>query len=307
MNKQKYRKAKWPKSWIQWEVNGTTFISVPFTWLLPKLKSHLKTSYKFSPVVVGGPAVKAMPSFLSGISGVTVDTGDIKGVLQRFEPLATKTTYGCIRKCKFCLVRKTEGKFTELDEWPNLPIVCDNNILASSGSHFQKVINGLVDEWGWADFNGGIDVRILTKYHARQFARIKKAVLRIALDDNSYIDKWISAVKLLTDLGVKRSNIRSYALIGFNSDPQEAWARCMFIEKSGIMPIPMWFRRSDAMYKNKITEEQKELGWSEQERLRIMSWFYNRTILGSGHTKKSNMYIKKSFFSKIKKETNLNG
>lgn len=296
MNWEPIRKAKWPKSWISWDVNGITYISVPFTWLLKPLRSYLKNQYKFNDIVVGGPAVKAMPEYLSGIKNITVNTGDIDGVLQKFEPLATKTTYGCIRNCKFCLVKKTEGKFIEKENWPNLPIICDNNIVASSGKHFEKVINGLVEKWQWADFNGGIDVRILKKYHTDQMAKLKKIILRIALDDMSYISKWENALSLFKESGIKKNSIRSYVLIGFNDTPKEAKEKCTYVEKNGIMPIPMWFRKSDSMYKNKITEEQKKLGWSNYERLKIMSWFYNRTDIDKIHFKKTKI-SKNNFFN----------
>ena len=71
-----------------------------------------------------------------------------------------------------------------------------------------------------------------------------------------------------------RPSDRSYALVGFDSDPGEAWDRCKWIESHGIKALPMWFTELDALERNKVTDKQKALGWNDYERRRIMGWFY---------------------------------
>lgn len=121
-----------------------------------------------------------MPDYFNGLSHVEIQNRS-NIAINKINPLATKTTTGCVRKCKFCLVPKTEGKFQELDDWEDKPILIDNNLLASSRKHFDRVIDRLI-KWGWADFNQGLDARLLTDYHAKRIAEIKKrTIMRILI------------------------------------------------------------------------------------------------------------------------------
>ena len=160
-----------------------------------------------------------------------------------------------------------------MDDWPDLPVLCDNNILAVSEAHFDKVIDRLKAH-GWADFNQGIDARLLTKYHAERLKEIGRPMIRLALDNMGYADQWESAFSILRRAGFPLSLIRSYALVGFKSDPAEAWARCEWIESHGIKALPMWYHPLNAMEENKVTMEQKQHGWTDYERRKIMQWFY---------------------------------
>lgn len=263
----------WPTGPYHWIENQILYVSIPFTWNLPTMKTRLQQSSLFyKQVIVGGPAVYLMPGFFDELSHVSVSY-DMPGILQRINPLATRTTTGCIRNCGFCGVRRFEGKFRELAGWPDLPIICDNNLLAASDVHFDRVIERLV-KWGWADFNQGLDVRLLTEEHAYQLARIKKPMLRLALDHKSFAEDWAIAFGRLRRAGVAKANIRSYALLGYDSDPDEAWRRCEWIEKHSIKVLPMWYHPLDALVKNQVTPRQRELGWDDYERRRIMQWFY---------------------------------
>ena len=255
-----------------WLEGDTVFISIPFTWELPIIREYLlQRNMHWNKAIVGGPAVKLMPEYLTGMDWVTVGT-DMPGVLQRVNPSATKTTTGCIRKCAFCGVPKFEGELVELGDWPDLPIICDNNLLAASGSHFDRVMDRL-EVHGWADFNQGIDSRLLTDHHAERFSRIRP-MIRFALDNMTYADQWEDSFTMLKRHKIPNSCIRSYAIIGFDSGVDEAWKRCKWIESHGIKVLPMWFHSLHALKKNQVTRKQKELGWNDYERRRIMQWFY---------------------------------
>lgn len=269
-------KSMWPKAPTYWIKNRVLFISIPFTWNLREVYGKIKKSLNvlYDDVVVGGPAVELMPGFFSKLSFVT-EGHSMPGVLQRVNPLATRTTVGCVRKCKFCAIGtgRIEGNYAELDEWPDLPVVCDNNLLAASKAHFDRVIDRLKVH-GWADFNQGVDSRLLTDYHAGRMAEIKKPTIRLALDHMDYRDKWQEAFDRLRDAGIAKSNISSYCLVGFQSDPKESWQRCEWVESHGVLAYPMWFHGLDQLHKNICTSEQKLLGWSDTERKHIMGYYY---------------------------------
>jgi hypothetical protein len=85
---------------------------------------------------------------------------------------------------------------------------------------------------------------------------------------------WGKAVDLLRGAGIPKRLIRSYVLIGMNDTPDQAWAKCKFVESYGCKALPMWFHALDAMEKNTVTTEQMESGWNNYERRKIMQFFY---------------------------------
>ena len=270
----------WPKGITTWQDGGTAYMSVPFTWLLHTAARRMAQGDMFvKKWVVGGPAVKLLPHLLESSKTVTVCTGDMAGVLQRVNPLATRTTVGCPRRCKFCGVgqRKIEGDFHELDDWPDLPIICDNNLAAASPEHFRRVVDRLVVH-GCCDFNGGLDARLLTPWHAEQIARIPKAIVRVALDRDGDRPAWETAVQRLRTAGVAVSRIRSYVLCGFEGTPEQDWQRCEFVESHGIKALPMWFHRLDCLKYGEVTSEtpcsQQERGWTKDSQRQLMQWYY---------------------------------
>ena len=267
-------KYSWPKGRTSWRDGRTLYMSIPFTWNLPGAYRYLSQgSLLWDYAVVGGPAVQLMPDYFSGLHRVEIGQ-DMPGVLQKVNPWATRTTLGCIRNCSFCAVKSLEGKFRELDDWPDLPVVCDNNLLAASTRHFDRVMDRL-EGWGWADFNSGLDARILNEHHAKRLERIK-GTIRLSLDDPSYCSYWEQAYCKLRAAKIPKHRIRTYVLVGFKDDPGMAWDQCNFIRSHGIDPLPQWFHPLDALGKNQVTPEQQANGWNDYERRRIMQWFYKR-------------------------------
>jgi hypothetical protein len=282
----------WTKGPVYWIEDRVLYISIPFTWNLPDVRSFLlQKSFMWDRAVVGGPAVYLMPEFFTDLQHVRIGRS-MPGVLQLANPQATRTTAGCPNKCGFCGVKRINGDFVELEDWPDLPVLIDDNIFAASQQHFDKVIDRLskhltpiTKKSHTVDFNQGVDSRLLSEYHAERIARLKKPMIRLALDSMAYADEWLKAVDLLRSAGVAKSNIRSYALVGFNSDPAEAWERCEFIEKHVDKVLPMWFHPLDALKSNQVTLTQKSFGWSKFERRKLMEWYYKHKRLQAGVTK----------------------
>ena len=175
--------ATWPKGPTRWQRGETLYISVPFTWQLAAVREELvQGSWYWRRARVGGPAVDLMPEYLAGIPRVTAG-GNEPNVLERVNPMATRTTLGCPRKCAFCGIgqgRIEAGGFRQLDQFAVRPIVCDNNFLAASPEHIGRVCAALASQYGWADFNQGLDARLMTAEKARTIASIGKPVCRLA-------------------------------------------------------------------------------------------------------------------------------
>lgn len=273
----------WRSGILTWEDGDVLCVFVVFTWDLPAARKYAD-SLRHRRVRIGGPAVKLakekLPGFFDGCAA-EID-GDYPGVLQRWNHLATRTSVGCIRNCQFCSVPLVEGLDTlrefgkrqmALPDWPDLPVIADNNILANSEAHFDRVCDRL-EKHDWCDFNQGTDARLLTEHHAERFARLKRPTIRLALDSMSYVEAWDRALERLLRAGVAKRNIRTYALMGFGTSPEESWRVCEYIERHKVKVLPMWFHELDALERNIVTERQKALGWNDYERRKLMQWFY---------------------------------
>ncbi len=163
---------------------------------------------------------------------------------------------------------RIEGPFRELADWPVRPIVCDNNLLASSRRHFDAVIDRL-KALPWVDFNQGLDARLFTPHHARRIAELRAAKVRFAFDSVASEAAVADAVALarrhgLRDLGV-------YVLIGYADTPDDARYRLEAVRSWGIRPNPMRYQPLDALQRDAYVAP----GWTERE-LKRMTRYYSR-------------------------------
>ncbi len=268
--------APWPVNGVgTWQEGRTLMVSIAFTWALSEVYERLATrSYLYDEVVVGGPAVILMPGRFDDLPHVTEGQESLCA-LHHLNPDATFTTRGCVRRCQFCAVPEIEGAFRELDDWPDRPVVCDNNLLAASEGHLSRVFDRL-EGHDWCDFNQGLDTRLLTDAHVERIARLKAPVVRLALDHPSGCGAWETAFDRLRSGGIPKSAIRSYVLVAFLTDPGDAWERCEFVESHGALVLPQWYHALDALHHNVVTAEQREWGWTEGDRSRIMGYYYRR-------------------------------
>jgi len=264
----------WHKSILEWRENDTVFMSIVFSWhLVTAMRRIVNPEFGEKRFIVGGPAVKMNPKYLANVAEIGKD---IPGMLQRHNGLATRTSEGCIRKCPFCIVPKTEGKLKEYKAWPNLPIVCDNNLLACSKKHFDMVIDGL-KQLEWCDFNQGLDARLLTKYHAERLAELKNPIVRLAWDNTKDESKFMGAFEFLRAAGIPKKNIRCYAIIGYLDTPEDALYRLSTIKAMGIMPNPMRFQPLDSIRKNEYVGKN----WTHKELQRYQRYWSNLRYFGS--------------------------
>lgn len=249
----------WNKGIAEWIENGIIHISVVFSWNLPEARKQVLSLPKKMKVLVGGPAVYANPNYLSDIAEV----GEHANALIHHNPDATFTTRGCIRNCSFCIVPTIEGKLVELtdEEWKPNKIICDNNLLAASQSHFDHVIDRLKEsKIKGIDFQG-IDARIMTEHHAQRLSELPGAVLHLAWDHIKFEKQFRKAHKLLTDHGTSPNRIRVYVLFGYKDAPEDALYRLQEVKALGSMPNPQRYQPIDCLVKNSYVDEN----WTERQ------------------------------------------
>lgn len=269
----------WPKKPTAWIQDRVLYVSVPFTWDTPNVRETLEQrSILWDRAVIGGPGAYLRPVGMQTIPWVKIEYDlpaepGLPGALQRVNPRATRTTIGCVNACKFCAVRHTEGEFQELDDWPDLPILIDSNLLAASNAHLDRVFDRLEAHAG-PEFNQGLDVRLMTDYHAERLSRLRKPIIRLALDNSALKDQWEHAYQLLRKHKISKRQIRSYVLCGFDSDPHDAWERCNFFVAHGVKPQPAWYHSLNAARVHETTRHHEQQGWNDYERRKIMQWFY---------------------------------
>lgn len=246
---QKKRRANnWSTGYLQWHHGDTVYISATFSWQLQQAYANATFwAAEGNHVVAGGPAVDYQPAFLAHVADCSRSLPD---AIARHNPNATFTTRGCIRQCPFCAVPTIEGPFHEIPDFTPRPIVCDNNFLASSQTHFDRVIDALKPLSG-IDFNQGLDARLLTKYHANRLAELDTQCIRLAWDTLAYESAFRNAWNTLRHAGFAKRHIRAYVLFNFTDTPQDALYRFRTIWRDlGSYPWPQRYQPLDTPKKN---------------------------------------------------------
>lgn len=264
-------KEGWSKHPVIWHDGDTLMISVVFTWQLPIVRCLCEWNHQAGKHIrVGGVAIELMPSFLADIAEV----GGQYPALQKHNPHATFTSRGCIRSCEFCAVPEVEGGLVELNEWEPKPIVCDNNILACSQKHFDKVIDSLKSFKG-VDFNQGLDARLLTNYHLDRLRELHTPILRFAWDHIDSERVVLDAIKRTMLAGFPKSRIKCYVLFGFKDTPEDALYRLETLKSLGIRPNPQRYQPLDILKKDSFVDKR----WTEYELHRMVRYWSRQNWL----------------------------
>jgi hypothetical protein len=259
--------VNWSKRAIEWMDGDRAYLSVVFTWDLPQAYQRAVWLRQMGhEVYAGGPACKLMPDYLADVAHVN---GLQVPALERHNPLATFTSRGCVRRCGFCAVPRIEGDLVELEDWPIRPIVCDNNLLACSKAHFDRVVDRLKPLRG-IDFNQGLDARLLNEYHADRLAELD-CMVRLAFDSVSYESQFMRAYEILRAAKIPKKRIRVYVLVGYRDTPEDALYRLRTVAGLGIDPNPMRYNPLDTLRRDSYVGP----GWTDSELTRYVRYWAN--------------------------------
>jgi hypothetical protein len=243
----------WSNGIAEWIEGDMAFVSAVFSWNAQKAYMRCvalrSAGYR---VRAGGQAVFQNPDMFAEF-----DTSGTVNAIAHHNPDATFTSRGCIRNCSFCLVPKLEGELIELDDWEVKPIICDNNLLATSQAHFDRVIDRLLEKRiSKIDFNQGLDARILTAHHANRFSELpKNTIIRLAWDNIKTEKIYLESFGKLIAAGIKPQQIRTYVLIGYKDTPADARYRLEKVRELGALPNPMRYQPLNATSRNSFVGE----------------------------------------------------
>jgi hypothetical protein len=270
--------SDWLKTFAEWTEGDTAYLSVVFSWdLQAAYQRAVWLKAQGYSVRVGGPAVMCNPGQFPYVATEewALSPGDKPNALAHHNSNATFTSRGCIRRCSFCAVPKIEGDLVELSDWEPKPLVCDNNLLACSRAHFDRVIDRLKPISG-VDFNQGLDARLMKSHHANRLAELDLSAVRLAWDSIKSESSFMRAYELLRKVGISKRTIRVYVLIGYKDDPEDAWYRLETVRKLGATPNPMRFQPLDSIMKDSYVAG----GWTDRELRRYVRYWSNLAHLG---------------------------
>uniref|UniRef100_A0A6M3LZY9 Radical SAM superfamily protein n=2 Tax=viral metagenome TaxID=1070528 RepID=A0A6M3LZY9_9ZZZZ len=229
------------------------YVSCIFPQNVPAVASMLSW-FKGIPVEYGGPGFDK-PSHLPEevehirpwypLYGVDYDMG--------------KTTWGCPKKCPFCVVPNLEGDFQEhadIEEfhWPGHKnvVLMDNNYLYST--RWEETLDWINQRKMKVNFNQGLDLQYLTHEKADVLRRtrlypssFKKPGVSFAWDlmeEEPYVER---GIKILKDSGFRMWKVQIYMLVGFNTTFEQDLYRVDKILGHGLDPFVMVYnhRRDD--------------------------------------------------------------
>ena len=152
---------------------------------------------------------------------------------------------GCIRNCKFCLVRQKEGHIHPVDpiefnpngKWID---VLDNNFFANP--NWRPALEYLKSTKQPINFRG-VDIRIMDEEQATALNTVKiKNSIFIAWDNPK--QDLEPRIKQLVKY-IKPYKLRCYVLVGFNSSVKEDLHRINTLRKYKILPYVMVYKDYD--------------------------------------------------------------
>lgn len=166
------------------------------------------------------------------------------------------TTRGCIRNCEFCVVPEKEGKLKVVNDiydfWEGQEKIrlLDNNLTAHN-EHFERVLNQIIEEELVADFNQGLDIRLITPRKAKLLSQVDVwGQIHFAFDNIEDEQSVKEGIKILENNGVKKYKLMFYVLIGFNSTKEEDFYRVNLLDQLGVDPFIMPYDKSDPYQQN---------------------------------------------------------
>jgi hypothetical protein len=277
------------------------YLSVVFSWDLPAATALARRAQELQTAVeIGGPAAEANAGWVEHQIGVAPWRGPHPCAEARVEaPQMTWTSRGCPNRCPFCLVPRVEGDLVELDEWPLSAVVMDNNFLACSEAHQERVIRRLAEAGLWeVDFNQGLDARRYAPAFRQMLDRhdVRPRVWRFAYDRPGDWPAVEAAVRDLHGAGVRWQDIQVYLLYNHRETPEEAVERARQVVRDRESPLacpwPMAYAPLNWM---DPAEEYVSPGWTLQavrdfrrywsrpQLWRTCTWLeYDRSYIRSG-------------------------
>mgnify|MGYP001565775072 CR=1 FL=1 len=263
-------KTGWIGGLAEWHEEGTTYLSIAFTWKLDEAFSRaVFAKARGHRVIAGGPGL-----FTKKIRHELEDVAEIGGeyhdAIARHNPMATIASRGCPVGCWFCIVPAMEGReFTLIPDFPVRPILCDNN-LSALPSEYQIHI---IDRYAAAgvklkDANSGFEpITFIPDVYARWKPLINAGggPWRFAYDEIKEGPQVRRVMAMLADEPQKRKRV--YVLIG-NEPFAECMARIQEVIDAGCEPHVQPLMKLNALDRKPWVR----FDWTDQKLRDVARW-----------------------------------
>jgi hypothetical protein len=210
-------------------------VSCTFSWDKPRAEWLAEQwSARSADVELGGPAYDDPGGEF--VAGRFVASG------------AVITSRGCPRICDFCLVPRREGALRELESIAEGYNVLDNNLLACSEPHLDRVFAMLGRQKRGIKFSGGLDAGLLREDHVRRLSALRLDSVWFAADSDASLEALAHAGRLLAGGGITSIEKRR-AFVLFRPGPdtlQKAEARARRVFRLGFLPMAMLYRGEES-------------------------------------------------------------
>lgn len=186
-----------------------------------------------------------------------------------------RTSIGCIRNCKFCVVPQKEGCFKHIAEIKdlinprsNVLILHDNNITADPNC--ISILNEIRDRKLIVDINQGCDIRLMTDDIANAMSEIKHLrSIHYSWDLMGFEKNILDGIKIMTKY-IKAYKHMCYMLVGFNTTFEEDMYRYRVLDSLNIRPYVMVYNQKKDTRLNHFARWVnaricKACSWSEYE------------------------------------------
>lgn len=261
----------WVGGLAEWHEEGTTFLSVAFTWKLDDaFQRAVFAKAQGHRVVAGGPAL-----FLAKMQHRLADVCDEVGgqypdAVRHHNPDATIASRGCPVGCWFCIVPAMEGKgFTFFPDFPVRPVLCDNNLSGLPIDYQEHIIRRYIDEAiPLKDANSGFEPMTFTPDVYERWAPLINAgrgPWRFAYDEMKEGKDVRRVMRMLSNEPQKRKRV--YVLIG-NEPFAECMARIQEVIDYGCEPHVQPFIKLNALDRKPHVRHD----WSAQLLTDVARW-----------------------------------
>jgi hypothetical protein len=192
-------------------------------------------------------------------------------------------TRGCPRRCEFCHTSKKDGcasiKVADLSEfWRGQKkiVLLDQNILASK--EWKQLLQQLIDSKAKVEFNGGLDIRLMTEEKAEYISRIKQDIVHFAWDRYDEKEQILPKFEMFKRIsGFSERKMIVYTITNFNTTVEQDLDRIYTLKEFGYWAYVMIYGKDNLPRRHILRKMQR--------------WCNNRYIFGSGVTFEE--YIKK--------------
>lgn len=185
-------------------------------------------------------------------------------------------TRGCPRQCSFCHTSIKDGtishKVADLSEfWDGQKkiVLLDQNILACKD--WRELLQQLIDSGASVEFNGGLDIRLMTEEKARYITQIKQKLIHFAWDRYEDKEKIIPKFEMFKRIsGFPDWKMIVYTIVNYDTTLEQDLERIYTLKKLGYWAYVMIYDK-DNLPRGHIYRK-------------LQRWCNNRFIFGSGVT-----------------------